>query len=79
MGPTMRPWAPSEGLKSFLTRHTVKIGISNLYILLKCALKMREMPFQRPKMQKFPGEHAPDPATFWPDWLHDRARCLINS
>ena len=27
-------------------------GISNLYILLKSALKMQEMPFQRPKFQK---------------------------
>ena len=27
-------------------------GISKLYILLKSALKMQEMPFQRPKFQK---------------------------
>ena len=44
----MRPWY-------FLTRYTVKNGISNLYILLKSALKMQEMPFQRPKFQKLPG------------------------
>ena len=37
--------------KHFLTRYTVKNGISNLYILLKSALKMQEMPFQRPKFQ----------------------------
>ena len=33
--------------KHFLTRYTVKNGISNLYILLK----MQEIPFQRPKFQ----------------------------
>ena len=30
---------------------TSKNGISNLFILLKSALKMQEMPFQRPKFQ----------------------------
>ena len=30
-------------------------GISKLYILLKSALKMQEMPFQRPKFQKISG------------------------
>ena len=43
------PWKVK---KHFLTRYTVKNGISNLYILLKSALKMQEMPFQRPKFQK---------------------------
>ena len=33
--------------------HTVKHGISNLYILLKSALK--KCPFQRPKFQKTSG------------------------
>ena len=33
-------------------RPKFKNGISNLYILLKSALKMQEMPFQRPKFQK---------------------------
>ena len=42
-------------------RYTVKNGISNLYILLKSALKMQEMPFQRPKFQKISGGHAPGP------------------
>ena len=37
-------------------RHTVKNGISNLYILLKSALKMQEMPLQRPKFQKISKE-----------------------
>ena len=41
-----------ERPKKILTRHTVKNGISNLYILLKCALKMQETPFQSPKIQK---------------------------
>ena len=50
------PHPPSERPKIFLTRHTVKNGISNLCILLKCALKMQEMPFQRPKIQKKNGE-----------------------
>ena len=31
--------------------------ILDLYILLKIALKMQEMPFQRPKIQTFSGEH----------------------
>ena len=42
---------PSKSPKNVLTRHTVKNGISNLYILLKSTLKMQEMPFQRPKFQ----------------------------
>ena len=33
------------------SRGHVKNGISNLYILLKSALKVQEMPFQRPKFQ----------------------------
>ena len=45
----------SERPKIILTRHTVKNGISNLYILLKSALKMQEMPFQRPKIEKRSG------------------------
>ena len=47
--------------KHFLTRHIVKNWISNLYILLKSALKMQEMPFQRPKFQKISGEAATGP------------------
>ena len=42
---------PRKVRKHFLTRYTVKNGISNLYILLKSALKMQKMPFQRPKFQ----------------------------
>ena len=34
-------------------------GISNPYILLKSALKMQEMPFQRPKFQKIYGGACP--------------------
>ena len=34
-------------------------GISNLYILLKNALKMQEMPFQRPKFQIISGGKCP--------------------
>ena len=45
------PPPPWKGRKHFLTRYTVKNGISNLYILLKSALKMQEMPFQRPKFE----------------------------
>ena len=53
---------PRNVRKHFLTRYTVKNGISNLYILLKSALKMQEMPFQRPKFQKkIPGGHDPGP------------------
>ena len=44
-----------------LTRYTVKNGISNLYILLKSALKMQEMPFQRPKFQNISRGHATGP------------------
>ena len=41
----MWPWPlPRRVRKLFLTR-------KNLYILLKSALKMQEMPFQRPKFQ----------------------------
>ena len=54
----MRPWPPPRKVrKHFLTRYTVKNGISNLYILLK----MQEMPFQRPKFQKISGGHALGP------------------
>ena len=42
---------PRKVRKHFLTRYTVKNGISNLYILLNRALKMQEMPFQSPKFQ----------------------------
>ena len=50
---SMWPWPPPprKVRKHFLTRYTVKNGISNLYILLKSVLKMQEMPFQRPKFQ----------------------------
>ena len=50
---SMWPWPPPprKVRKHFLTRYTVKNGISNLYILLKSALKMQEMLFQRPKFQ----------------------------
>ena len=45
-------------------------GISNLYILLRSALKMQEMPFQRPKFENISGGHAPGPTTIvlslWP-------------
>ena len=58
---SMRPWRPLGTSGNFLTRHTVKNGISNLYILLKSALKMQEMPFQRPKIQTIFGGHAPGP------------------
>ena len=37
---------PSESPKTFFDEK------KNLYILLKSALKMQEMPFQRPKFQK---------------------------
>ena len=45
------PPPPRKVRKHFLTRYTVKNGISNLYILLKSVLEMQEMPFQRPKFQ----------------------------
>ena len=32
-----------------------------IYILLKSALKMQEMPFQRPKFQNISGGHTPGP------------------
>ena len=41
----------SESPNNFLTRYTVKNGISNLHILLKSTLKRQEMPFQRSKFQ----------------------------
>ena len=40
-------------------RYTVKNGISNLYILLKSALKMQEMSFQWPKFQNISGGPCP--------------------
>ena len=46
-------------IKHFLTRYTVKNGISNLYILLKSALKMQEILFQRPKFQNISGGACP--------------------
>ena len=54
LGGAMRPWPPppSESPKTFFDKIHVKNWISNLYILLKSALKMQEMPFQRPKFQK---------------------------
>ena len=51
----------SELPKIFLTRHIVKNGISNLYILIKSTLKIQEMTFQRPKFQTFSGGLSPDP------------------
>ena len=45
------PAPPRKVRKHLLTRYTVRNGISNLYILLKSALKMQEMPFQRYKFQ----------------------------
>ena len=53
---------PLKVRKYFLTRYTAKNGISNLYILLKSALKMQEMPFQRPKFKNISGGHAPGPS-----------------
>ena len=50
---------PRKIRKHFLTRYTVQNGISNLYILLKSALKMQEMPFQRPKFQNISGVACP--------------------
>ena len=44
--------ALSERPKTFLTRHTVKNGT-------KCALKIQEMPFQRPKIQNISGVACP--------------------
>ena len=41
--------------RNIRNRYTVKNGISNLYIMLKSALKMQEMPFQRPKFQNISG------------------------
>ena len=59
----MRPWPPLGTSENIFWWYTVKNGISNLYILLKSALKMQEMPFQRPKFQKNVffggGGHAP--------------------
>ena len=58
----MWPWPPRRKVrKHFWARYTVKNGISNLYILLKSALKMQEMPFQRPKFQKLFGGPCPGP------------------
>ena len=51
----MRPWRPPERPNIFLTRHTVKNGISNLYILLKSSLKMQEMPSQDPNFKNVTG------------------------
>ena len=53
------------------SRGHVKNGISNLYILLKSALKMQEMLFQRPKFETFfERDMPPDPLTIvsslWP-------------
>ena len=50
----MRPSPPPKVRKHFLTRYTVRNGISNLYILLKSALKI-------PNFKQFPGGHAPGP------------------
>ena len=53
------PPPPRKVRRHFLTRYTVRNGISNLYILPKSALKIQEMPFQRPKFQKFSGGRTP--------------------
>ena len=50
---------PRKVRKHFLTRYTVKNGISNLYILLKSALQMQEMPLQRHKFQQISGGACP--------------------
>ena len=48
---SLRAAMPSPLPRNVRNRYTVKNGISNLYILLKSALKMQEMPFQRPTFQ----------------------------
>ena len=50
---------PPRNVRKFFWRDIVKNGISNLYILFKCALKMQEMPFQRPKIQNISGGACP--------------------
>ena len=45
-----------------MVRYTVNNVIWDLYILLKSVLKMLEMPFQRPQIQKqIPGDMPSDP------------------
>ena len=67
-GAAMGP--PRKIRKHFLTRYTVQNGISNLYILLKSALKMQECRFRDPNFKQFPGGMPPDPSTIvsslWP-------------
>ena len=54
---------PPRNVRKFFWRDTLLNvllnGISNLYILLKSALKMQVMPFQRPKFQNISGEACP--------------------
>ena len=53
----MRPSPPRNVRKIFFDEtHCIYI-----YILLKCALKMQEMPLQRLKIQKISGDHPPGP------------------
>ena len=59
----MRPCPPTARPRNIRNRYTVKNGISNLYILLKSALKMQKMPFRRPKFKKISGGHTPAPPT----------------
>ena len=61
------PLPPRKVRKHFLTRYTVKTGISNLYILPS---KCRKCRFRDPNFKIFLGGHAPGPPTIvsslWP-------------
>ena len=64
----------SVNIGDFALAHTVKnVILACLYLiyLLKSALKMQEMPFQRPKIQKFP-------AAVYPGTSGHPYKCVIT-
>ena len=75
------PW---KVRKHFLTRYTVKNGISNLYILLKSVLKCRKWRFRDPNLKIIPEGMPPDPPTIvslrtpWNhEWWNQSLLCLM--
>ena len=53
-----------------MVRNTVKNAVLDLYILLKSALKMQEMPFLSPQIEKFPRKACSRTAIEFSGYVH---------
>ena len=56
----------------------LKMRFSDLYILLKSALKMQEKKFQTPKIQKFSRRACPQTAIKFSDFAHGWPRSVVR-